>query len=1037
MATLLVLYESASGYALFQKKEYDEVAQMDDAVQQSLLDLSKFGKAVKLKAFTPFKSAEDALANINAVSEGVAHETLVNFLEMNFPKSKKAGKYLLGVSEEKLGGSIQEQCDGVKCVKNQTVTELQRVIRLHFDKVLSAFKEGDLEKAQLGLGHSYSRCKVKFNVNRVDNMIIQSIALLDQLNKDINTFAMRVREWYSWHFPELARLVKDNIMFARLAATIRRKEDANESLRDRLEEVTLDSSLTEKILAAIKSSMGQDISPVDLLNICTFSERVISLDKYRTELEGYLHEKMGNVAPNLSALVGDTVGARLISHAGSLTSLAKYPASTVQILGAEKALFRALKTRGNTPKYGLIYHSTFIGRASAANKGRISRYLANKCSLASRIDCFSNESTDKFGLKLREQVEDRLRFYDTGEAPAKNIDVMHGVVAALEEERGAAGSDEEAELPASGKKRSRRASDDDDMVEAPKKKKKKKKSSRDTETGDASDMSVEDVSKKSKKDKKKKKEEKELNVEVEKVEGGERKKKKKKKEKRRGNPDELTLKRKREDREGADGEVEPKKKKSRKEKDANVEKKKKNKNKIKKQSSGEEERGKSASSSVPSPANGAAAGFAIPEDSVEEIATFDSSFFPAALTKACLAQFETPTEVQRLTWPPLLRGRDVVAVAETGSGKTLSFALPALRMIAQRRHAATQQDPQVLSLSPTRELASQVADVFSTFGAHLNPAALSVCIYGGVPKYEQKQKLRRGVDVVVATPGRLIDLLSERALSLASVSYLILDEADRLLDEGFEKDIERIVTSCARQRQTVMFSATWPESVQALASSHMKNPMKIVVGKEDLQANSRITQIVELVEQRDKDYLLLKLLSKYHKSRKNKILVFALYKKEAARVETMLNRKGWQAASIHGDKSQHERTRALQEFSTGRAPLLVATDVAARGLDIPNVEYVINYTFPLTVEEYVHRIGRTGRAGKTGVAHTFFTRVEKGLAGDLVEVLKGCDQPVPPEIERFGPSVKKRKKHAMYGTQHNSVDMDAKPKRQTFDSDSE
>eukprot|EP00211_Chloroparvula_japonica_P003364 CAMPEP_0119133432 /NCGR_PEP_ID=MMETSP1310-20130426/13367_1 /TAXON_ID=464262 /ORGANISM="Genus nov. species nov., Strain RCC2339" /LENGTH=513 /DNA_ID=CAMNT_0007124123 /DNA_START=224 /DNA_END=1762 /DNA_ORIENTATION=+ len=505
MATLLVLYESASGYALFQKKEYDEVAQMDDAVQQSLLDLSKFGKAVKLKAFTPFKSAEDALANINAVSEGVAHETLVNFLEMNFPKSKKAGKYLLGVSEEKLGGSIQEQCDGVKCVKNQTVTELQRVIRLHFDKVLSAFKEGDLEKAQLGLGHSYSRCKVKFNVNRVDNMIIQSIALLDQLNKDINTFAMRVREWYSWHFPELARLVKDNIMFARLAATIRRKEDANESLRDRLEEVTLDSSLTEKILAAIKSSMGQDISPVDLLNICTFSERVISLDKYRTELEGYLHEKMGNVAPNLSALVGDTVGARLISHAGSLTSLAKYPASTVQILGAEKALFRALKTRGNTPKYGLIYHSTFIGRASAANKGRISRYLANKCSLASRIDCFSNESTDKFGLKLREQVEDRLRFYDTGEAPAKNIDVMHGVVAALEEERGAAGSDEEAELPASGKKRSRRASDDDDMVEAPKKKKKKKKSSRDTETGDASDMSVEDVSKKSKKDKKKKK----------------------------------------------------------------------------------------------------------------------------------------------------------------------------------------------------------------------------------------------------------------------------------------------------------------------------------------------------------------------------------------------------------------------------------------------------------------------------------------------------------------------------------------------------
>merc|ERR1739842_54814 len=167
-----------------------------------------------------------------------------------------------------------------------------------------------------------------------------------------------------------------------------------------------------------------DISPIDLLNINMFAARVIGLSDYRKELVVYLRNKMEAVAPNLATLIGDTVGARLISHAGSLTNLAKYPASTVQILGAEKALFRALKTRGNTPKYGLIFHSSFIGRAGAKNKGRISRYLANKCSIASRIDAFSDESTSVFGSKLKEQVEDRLKFYETGDLPRKNVDVM-------------------------------------------------------------------------------------------------------------------------------------------------------------------------------------------------------------------------------------------------------------------------------------------------------------------------------------------------------------------------------------------------------------------------------------------------------------------------------------------------------------------------------------------------------------------------------------------------------------------------------------
>jgi nucleolar protein 56 len=279
---------------------------------------------------------------------------------------------------------------------------------------------------------------VKFNVNRVDNMIIQAIALLDTLDKDVNTFVMRVREWYGWHFPELAKVVPDNYQYARAALVIRDKATLTPSSLPALEEVLGDSGRAAEVLAAARSSMGQDVSPVDLVNIEAFARRVVALAEYRAGLAGYLADKMGAVAPNLAALVGDAVGARLISHAGSLVNLAKYPASTVQILGAEKALFRALKTKGNTPKYGLIFHSSFIGRAKARNKGRISRYLANKCSIASRIDCFADTVTDAFGERMREQVEERLKFYEEGAAPTKNSTAM-AEAAARAAGRGAGG----------------------------------------------------------------------------------------------------------------------------------------------------------------------------------------------------------------------------------------------------------------------------------------------------------------------------------------------------------------------------------------------------------------------------------------------------------------------------------------------------------------------------------------------------------------------------------------------------------------------
>lgn len=313
------------------------------------------------------------------------------------------------------------------------IAEILRGVRLHFHNLVKGLTDLSACKAQLGLGHSYSRAKVKFNVNRVDNMIIQSISLLDQLDKDINTFSMRVREWYGYHFPELVKIINDNATYCRLAQFIGNRRELNEEKLEKLEEITMDGAKAKAILDASRSSMGMDISAIDLINIESFSSRVVSLSEYRQSLHNYLRSKMSQVAPSLSALIGEAVGARLIAHAGSLTNLAKYPASTVQILGAEKALFRALKTRGNTPKYGLIFHSTFIGRAAAKNKGRISRYLANKCSIASRIDCFSEVPTSVFGEKLREQVEERLSFYETGEIPRKNLDVMKEAVVQAEE----------------------------------------------------------------------------------------------------------------------------------------------------------------------------------------------------------------------------------------------------------------------------------------------------------------------------------------------------------------------------------------------------------------------------------------------------------------------------------------------------------------------------------------------------------------------------------------------------------------------------
>lgn len=490
MTQMFVLFEHAAGYGLFRVKEFEDVGSFLPQVEQSVTDLSRFNGVVKLVSFSPFKSAAHALDNINSISEGVLSEDLNLFLETNLPKPGKKGEsYVLGVSEPKLGAAITEGL-GVQCQHTGAVPEIVRGIRLHFASLVKGFTPQTSGIAQLGLGHSYSRAKVKFNVHRVDNMIIQSIALLDQLDKDINTFAMRIREWYSYHFPELVKIVGDNYLFARCAQFIKNRKELTDESVSHLEEIVKDAGIAQSILDAARSSMGMDISPIDLINIERFAKRVVALSEYRKELQEYLKSKMHHIAPNLSALIGEQVGARLISHAGSLTNLAKYPASTVQILGAEKALFRALKTRGNTPKYGLIYHSSFIGRAGTKNKGRISRYLANKCSIASRIDCFAEDTCEVFGNKLREQVEERLKFYESGDIPRKNIDVMHE---ALEEAKTVLASQKKSKKKK--KKSISTAESADDTLNASlpangtngdgETKKKKKKKNKDGETAEA------------------------------------------------------------------------------------------------------------------------------------------------------------------------------------------------------------------------------------------------------------------------------------------------------------------------------------------------------------------------------------------------------------------------------------------------------------------------------------------------------------------------------------------------------------------------
>ncbi|KAI0510314.1 hypothetical protein KFK09_010915 [Dendrobium nobile] len=373
--------------------------------------------------------------------------------------------------------------------------------------------------------------------------------------------------------------------------------------------------------------------------------------------------------------------------------------------------------------------------------------------------------------------------------------------------------------------------------------------------------------------------------------------------------------------------------------------------------------------------------------------TFESTGFPSEILREInQAGFSAPTPIQAQSWPVALQNRDIVAVAKTGSGKTLGYLIPGFIHL-KRLSKDARMGPTVLVLSPTRELATQIHEEATKFGK--SSRILSACLYGGAPKGPQLRDIDRGVHVVVATPGRLNDILEMKRLNLDQVSYLVLDEADRMLDMGFEPQIRKIVKEIPPTRQTLMYTATWPKEVRKIASDLLVKPVQVNIGSiDELVANKAITQHVEVISNMQKRRRLEQILLSNGPS---KYIVFCSTKRMCDQLAGYLDGP-FGASAIHGDKSQIERDRVLSEFRSGKSPILVATDVAARGLDIKDIRFVINYDFPTGVEDYVHRIGRTGRAGATGVAYTFFCDQDSKHASDLVKVLEGADQQVPSEL---------------------------------------
>ncbi|EFN88003.1 nucleolar protein 58 [Harpegnathos saltator] len=400
---MLVLFETAAGYAIFKLLDNNKLEQSENLYQDFATPEDAHG-IISLQHFYKFEDTTEALLAITAAVEGKLCKSLKKALRKHCEMHEQ-----IAVADVKLGNAIKDKL-GLNFISNTAVQELMRGIRSQLDSLLGGVPKKEMTAMRLGLAHSLSRYKLKFSPDKVDTMVIQAVNLLDELDKELNNYMMRCREWYGWHFPELSKIIQDNMAYVKTVQII--------GIRDNAVDCDLSDILPEEIEKQVKEaaevSMGTEISNEDAEFAQYLCSEIIQLSDYRSQLFDYLKSRMMALAPNLSILVGELVGARLMSHAGSLVNLAKHPASTVQILGAEKALFRALKTKKDTPKYGLIYHANLIGQSSKKNKGKMSRMLAAKASLATRFDALGESTNFDLGVEHKQRLEARLRLLEEG-----------------------------------------------------------------------------------------------------------------------------------------------------------------------------------------------------------------------------------------------------------------------------------------------------------------------------------------------------------------------------------------------------------------------------------------------------------------------------------------------------------------------------------------------------------------------------------------------------------------------------------------------
>lgn len=493
---MLVLFETAAGFAVFKLLDEKKLLKSDNLYEEFENNAKK---CVKLQHFAKFQDTTDALASAAALIEGKMSKGLKKVMKKLVASDAQEK---LAVADAKLGQVIKKKFE-LDCVFDSNVQELMRCIRSQLTDLID---DKEMTAMSLGLAHSLSRYKLKFSPDKIDTMIVQAVSLLDDLDKELNNYIMRCREWYGWHFPEMGKVVTDNLAYVRTVQKM--------GMRVNAASTDLSEILPEEVEVAVKEaaeiSMGTEISDVDLLNIKHLCEQVVEIQEYRDQLYTYLKNRMVAIAPNLTVLVGELVGARLISHAGSLMNLAKHPASTVQILGAEKALFKALKTKHDTPKYGLIYHAQLVGQSATALKGKVSRMLAAKASLACRVDALGEdaETSAELGMEQRMKIESRIRQLEgghtykvsgTGKAAAKHekfefkSEVMEYKTAA----------DNTLNAGSAVKRKLEETGDAAADTETPEKKKKKKKDKVKEEEAPAAEVKQEETEEKPKKKKKK------------------------------------------------------------------------------------------------------------------------------------------------------------------------------------------------------------------------------------------------------------------------------------------------------------------------------------------------------------------------------------------------------------------------------------------------------------------------------------------------------------------------------------------------------